>query len=246
MVRRVHATPLDGALARASEAGVTRMVCVGTDAGSSAEAVALAQSSDAPGSPAQAEGIEAWATVGLHPHDACDGVDEAVAVLDAAARTVDATGAYRWWRQWGSAGSTTTTTTRRGTRSGTRSPPRSSWPARHGLALVIHTREAWDDTFDVLAATGVPERTVFHCFTGGPTEARRCLDIGAFLSFSGIVTFKNAGDVREAAAAVPDRPAAGGDRLAVSWPGSSPGIGQRAGRVSTGRCGGGHGQGLVG
>ncbi len=49
----------------------------------------------------------------------------------------------------------------------------------------------------------MPERTVFHCFTGGPAEARTCLDLGAWLSFSGIVTFKNAGDVREAAALCP-------------------------------------------
>ncbi len=74
---------------------------------------------------------------------------------------------------------------------------------RHGLALVVHTREAWDDTLDLLAAGGVPERTVLHCFTGGPDEARRCLDLGATLSFSGVVTFKNAADVREAAALCP-------------------------------------------
>jgi TatD DNase family protein len=74
---------------------------------------------------------------------------------------------------------------------------------RHGLALVIHTREAWDDTFDILAAGGVPERTVVHCFTGGPDEARRCLDLGASISFSGVVTFKNATDVREAAVLCP-------------------------------------------
>ena len=73
----------------------------------------------------------------------------------------------------------------------------------HDLALVIHTREAWDDTFDILAAEGVPERTVFHCFTGGPDEARRCLDLGAYLSFSGIVTFPTADDVRAAAALCP-------------------------------------------
>ena len=73
----------------------------------------------------------------------------------------------------------------------------------HDLALVIHTREAWDDTFAILRAEGVPERTVFHCFTGGPEEARRCLDLGTSLSFSGIVTFKTAGDVREAAALAP-------------------------------------------
>jgi TatD DNase family protein len=70
-------------------------------------------------------------------------------------------------------------------------------------ALVIHSRDAWDDTFAVLEAGGVPARTVFHCFTGGPDEARRALDLGAHLSFSGIVSFKNAGDVRAAAAIAP-------------------------------------------
>ena len=74
---------------------------------------------------------------------------------------------------------------------------------RHDLTLVVHSREAWDDTLDVLRAAGPPERTVLHCFTGGPDEARRCLDIGAFLSFSGIVTFKGAHDVRDAAAMCP-------------------------------------------
>jgi TatD DNase family protein len=44
---------------------------------------------------------------------------------------------------------------------------------------------------------------VFHCFTGGPDEARRCLDIGAHLSFSGIVTFKTAANVAEAARICP-------------------------------------------
>jgi TatD DNase family protein len=69
--------------------------------------------------------------------------------------------------------------------------------------LVIHSREAWDDTFRVLEAEGVPPRTVFHCFTGGPDEARRALDLGTYLSFSGIVTFKTAEDVRAAAALAP-------------------------------------------
>jgi TatD DNase family protein len=71
------------------------------------------------------------------------------------------------------------------------------------LPLIIHTRDAWDDTFDILRAEGTPEQTIFHCFTGGPDEARRCLDIGAFLSFSGIVTFKTAQDVAEAATLCP-------------------------------------------
>jgi TatD DNase family protein len=71
------------------------------------------------------------------------------------------------------------------------------------LPLVIHTRDAWDDTFAVLADVGVPARTVFHCFTGGPDEARRALDLGAHLSFSGIVTFKGAPEVQAAAALCP-------------------------------------------
>ena len=74
---------------------------------------------------------------------------------------------------------------------------------RRDLTLVVHTREAWDDTFAVLAAEGVPERVVFHCFTGGPDEARRALDVGAHVSFSGIVTFPKADDVRAAAVMCP-------------------------------------------
>ena len=60
---------------------------------------------------------------------------------------------------------------------------------RVGLPLVIHTREAWEETFDLLAEHGVPSRTVFHCFTGGPEEAARCVEMGTHLSISGIVTW---------------------------------------------------------
>ena len=67
------------------------------------------------------------------------------------------------------------------------------------MSLVIHTRDAWQDTYDVLDHAGVPTNTIIHCFSGGVDEARECLDRGAYLSFSGIVTFKNASDLREAA-----------------------------------------------
>jgi TatD DNase family protein len=63
---------------------------------------------------------------------------------------------------------------------------------------VIHTRDAWEDTFAVLASEGVPPRTVFHCFTAGPSEAERCLGLDAYISYSGIVTFKTAEDNRAA------------------------------------------------
>ena len=74
---------------------------------------------------------------------------------------------------------------------------------QHDLPLIIHTREAWEETFALLDAEGTPERTVFHCFTGGPDEATGCLERGAMMSFSGIVTFPKAPEVREAAALCP-------------------------------------------
>jgi TatD DNase family protein len=79
-----------------------------------------------------------------------------------------------------------------------------------GLPLVVHTREADVDTIDVLRAAGGGEvRGVFHCFSGDVTLARRALDLGFHVSFSGIVTFPKALAVRGAAAFVPD------DRLLV-------------------------------
>jgi TatD DNase family protein len=68
--------------------------------------------------------------------------------------------------------------------------------------VIIHTREATDDTFEILAAAG-GVRGVFHCFTGDAAMARRALDIGFYLSFSGIVTFPRAESIREAARVVP-------------------------------------------
>ena len=72
------------------------------------------------------------------------------------------------------------------------------------LPLVIHTREADDDTLEVLASVGKGEaRGVFHCFSGDWAFARRALDLGFHISFSGIVTFPKAGAIRDAAARVP-------------------------------------------
>ena len=90
------------------------------------------------------------------------------------------------------------------------------------LPLVIHSRDAWADTFDVLRAEGTPERTIFHCFTGGADEADACLELGAYLSFSGIVTFKTATDVQAAALRCPDRPHARRDRQPVPRPDPPP------------------------
>ncbi len=74
---------------------------------------------------------------------------------------------------------------------------------RRRLPLVVHSREAWEDTFAILDTEGVPARTVFHCFTGGPFEATEALDRGCLLSFSGIVTFPSATDLHAAATTCP-------------------------------------------
>ncbi len=177
------------------------MVCVGTGAATSAQAVDLADAMRKPGSVATAEGVELWATVGLHPHDAVDGVNTLDRLLtreldpSVPDRTV-VVGIGECGLDYHYDHSP-------------RPTQREAFALqielahRHRLALVIHTREAWDDTFAILGAGGVPDRTIVHCFTGGPDEARRCLDLGTYLSFSGVVTFKNADDVREAAALCP-------------------------------------------
>jgi TatD DNase family protein len=69
--------------------------------------------------------------------------------------------------------------------------------------LVIHDRDAHDDVLRVLDDVGVPERWVMHCFSGDAAFARECLARGAYLSFAGTVTFKNAGDLRGALAVTP-------------------------------------------
>jgi TatD DNase family protein len=74
---------------------------------------------------------------------------------------------------------------------------------RLGKTLVIHDRDAHDDVLAMLDAEGIPEHTVLHCFSGDAAFARRCLDRGAFLSFAGTVTFKNAQNIRDALIVAP-------------------------------------------
>ena len=73
---------------------------------------------------------------------------------------------------------------------------------RRDLPVVIHTREAADDTLALLRE--IPSRGIIHCFTGAPDEAKAYLDLGFFISISGIVTFRAADNVRASALVVPD------------------------------------------
>ena len=70
------------------------------------------------------------------------------------------------------------------------------------LPVVIHTREADDDTLALLRE--IPSRGIIHCYTGTPEYAKRFLDLGFYISISGIVTFKPADNVRASALVIPD------------------------------------------
>ncbi|MCH9816689.1 MAG: TatD family hydrolase [Actinomycetia bacterium] len=69
--------------------------------------------------------------------------------------------------------------------------------------LIIHDRDAHSQVLDVLATEDLPDRVVFHCFSGDVAMAREVAAAGWFLSFSGVITFKNAPELRAAAQAVP-------------------------------------------
>lgn len=178
--------PVDEALDRAAAVGVTRIVQVGCDLEGSRWAVETAEAYDS-----------VIAAVALHPNEAPrlaeqGDLDDALAEIDALAqspyvRAVGETG-LDYFRT-GEAG-------REAQHASFREHIRMA--KRHDRTLVIHDRDAHDDVLAVLDDEGAPERTVMHCFSGDAEFARECLDRGAFLSFAGTVTFKNAENLREA------------------------------------------------
>ena len=173
-------------LARARAAGVEAFVCVGVgrDLQAPREAVALAAAEP-----------DVFATVGVHPHDVATMRDGDWAELEALAGQPRVVGIGESGLDYHYDHS-----------------PRELQQAAYrrfvgmaraaGLALVSHVRDAHADAAAILrdeqAGLGV-----IHCFSGGVAEARAYLDLGQYLSFSGILTFKNAGNLREAAAFAP-------------------------------------------
>ena len=106
-----------------------------------------------------------------------------------------------------------------------------------GLPVIIHTREADDETATILEEEAREEcGGVIHCFTGGHELARRALALGFYISFSGIVAFPRAEVIQEVARTVPARPPAGRDRRAVPGAAAAPRQAQRAGVRGRGRA----------
>ncbi len=184
--------PVDEALDRAAAVGVTRVVQVGCDLEGSRWAVETARTYDS-----------VVAAVALHPNEAplladAGELDQALAEIDRLAgegdhvRAVGETG-LDYFR----------------TDEGGRGAQHASFrehiaiAKRHDKTLVIHDRDAHADVLALLDAEGVPDRTVMHCFSGDAELARECLDRGAYLSFAGTVTFKNAENLREALRVTP-------------------------------------------
>ena len=180
------------AISAAADVGVRRIVQIGCDLPGAAWAVEAAE-----------QHPELVAGVALHPNEAprlaeAGRLDEAMAEIERLAQAHDGV------RAVGETGLDYFRTGPEGRDAQVESFVRHlDLAKRLGKTLVIHDRDAHDDVLDLIEAEGAPERWVMHCFSGNPRFARACLDRGAYLSFAGTVTFKNAQPLRDALAVTP-------------------------------------------
>ncbi len=181
---------LPGVLGRARAAGVDQIICVASDAADSRRAIELARAND---------GV--FATVGIHPHQAANVADGDWSALEELLRTdgVVACGELGLDYHYDFADRQV----QRDVLGRQLQTARTT-----DLPLVVHCREAFDDAISMLRDGGFEgRRVVFHCFSGTPDEAARVDDFGWRLSFTGLVTYKSAKQVRQVAQDYP------GDRL---------------------------------
>ncbi|MFV0416850.1 MAG: TatD family hydrolase [Chthoniobacterales bacterium] len=201
-------------LTRAREAGVRRIISIGTTLASSRAAVALAEKHE-----------EVFATVGIHPNNAAESSGEDIEALETLCShpKVVAIGEIgldyyrlpsRSERKGNVSGALLAQTPQElelATQDGAEINAQKEvfqaqldLAARSGLNVVIHQRDSFADTLEIIEPYTNKLRGVFHCFGGDSDDAQRISDMGHLVSFTGIITFKNAPVVRETAASIPD------------------------------------------
>jgi len=177
---------VDAVLERSKAAGVTGWITVGTDAQQNHKVLELADRFE-----------NMYASVGIHPHDAKDVTAEAITELKKLAqdRKVVAIGEtgldfhYNLSKQ---------------TDQKRVFAAQLKIAAEMNLPVIVHCREAFDETMEIIEQFGSGfEKIVFHCFSGSAQQAKIVLDKGFHISFTGVVTFKNADKTRQAAEIVP-------------------------------------------
>ncbi len=179
----------DAVLDAARAAGVEAFLAIGTGDGPPDLEVAV-RLADA--------NADVWATVGVHPHDAAKADDRTIGRLRELCAHAKVVGIGEMGLDYHYDHSP-------------REVQRRVFVEQLALAeelrlpITIHTREAWDDTLDLLRAHWAPAGLpgIMHCFTGTSEQARACLDMGFYISMAGVVTFKRNDDLREAAKIVP-------------------------------------------
>ncbi len=181
------ADELDAVVARAGEAGIGWMLTICTRVSLIDQIVAIAEAYD-----------NVFCTVGIHPHEAAD---EPPVTADDLLRI----GQHPKVVGFGETGLDFYYENSPREAQETSFRAHISAARQNGLPVVIHSRDADDDMARILAEEH--DRGAFpgviHCFTAGAGLARRALDLGLHISFSGIVTFKNAGDLRQIVVEVP-------------------------------------------
>jgi TatD DNase family protein len=181
-------------VARAAEAGVTRIISIGTGIESSRRAVALTERFP-----------NVFAVVGVHPTNVEEeGTDFASELRELALYprvvAIGETGIDHHHLPEGLEGAELSAWKRRQAEA---FRIQLDLAAELGLNVVIHQRDAWEPTLEVLRDYTGKVRGVYHCFGGTPEQAAGVAALGHLVSFTGIITFKNAEQVRLTAAAVP-------------------------------------------
>ena len=187
---------LDEVVQRAAEVGISRIVTIGTDLESSRRAIDLAKRFD---------GV--FAAVGWHPNDCLSAPDDVRGELEGLAKAakVVAIGeiGIDHYRLPSTRGGSAVDDEVFKARQITLFQQQLEVAAKLGLNVVIHQRAAFEACIEVFESFADRVRGVFHCFVNEPAAARRVIDLGSLVSFTGVCTFKNAGDVRESLASVP-------------------------------------------